>query len=339
MITMSCGRAVSVLLLLSSLSIASPAEAPKAVFPETRFAFGTARQGTTVQHEFVLKNEGEAALRILGVRTSASLLLGRSPAQVEPGAQVTLRAQLDTSKLSGPYKGQIQITLNDPALPEAILVIEGRVNPPIELSPHPLFFVAGQRGEPRQASIEIVNHEPEPLRIESVEHPGERFTTKMETIEEGQRYRLSLILNPDGPGGKKVEDILVRTSSRTMPSIAIPASTYLRERVYTFPDEVDLGALPLAAIKAHPELLQRTAQTLMIFQQGGSDFRVNLRTDLPALDMKWERGPWGDRYQSTITLVADKLQVGPIKGTIVIETNDPRFPLLTVPVTASILER
>ena len=335
--TMLLRRVVSLLLILFPLSVAWSADTPKAVFPETRFAFGKVMKGAAIEHEFVLRNEGGAALRILGISTTAAMHLGRMPAQIEPGAEVRLRVQLDTSKLSGPFEGQILISLNDPALPEARLVLEGRVVPPIELSPRSAFFAAAQRGERRQVNIEIINHEPEPLRIESIEHPLERFATKLETIEEGRRYRLSLILNPDGPGGKKTETILVKTSSRTMPLLKIPANTYLRERVYTFPDEVDLGSLRLADIKGQSDLLQRTAQTLMVYQSGGSDFRVTLRTDLPALELKLERGPEGDRYQITATLLKDKIIPGPIKGSIIIETNDPKFPSLRVPVTGSIL--
>ncbi|MDP2971188.1 MAG: hypothetical protein Q8P64_18560, partial [Deltaproteobacteria bacterium] len=61
------------------------------------------------------------------------------------------------------------------------------------------------------------------------------------------------------------------------------------------------------------------------------------RSDLPVLDLKWERGPKGDRYQITVTLLKDNITSGPIKGNIVIETNDPEFPSLTVPVTGFIL--
>ena len=93
------------------------------------------------------------------------------------------------------------------------------------------------------------------------------------------------MLNPDGPGGKRTETILVRTSSRTRPLLSIAAYTYLRERVYTFPDAIDLGALRLEDTRAHPALLQSTAQTLMVYQSGGTDFQVRLRTDLSVLDL------------------------------------------------------
>jgi hypothetical protein len=329
--------ACSLFLFLAPLSVAFPAETPKAVFPETQFTFGKVMRGTEIQHEFVLRNEGKAALRILGVSCTAPLLLDRMPAHLEPMAEVRLRVQLDTSKLSGPFEGQISILLNDPVLPEGLLVFEGRVVPPIELLPRPVVFLAARRGESKSAAVEIINHESEPLQIESVQHPKERFTTKLETVEEGRRYRLKLTLNPDAPGGKNSETIVLKTSSHTTPLLRIPANTFLRERVYAFPDEVDLGALRLADIIKQPDLLERTAQILMMYQWGGSDFRVNLRTDLPLLDLKWERGPNGDRYQATIKLIPGKLQKGPIKGNISIETNDPEFPNLTVPVTGLIL--
>jgi hypothetical protein len=331
-------RIISILfILLTSLSVALAAEGPKAFFPDTRFDFGKVMQGKTVEHEFVLKNEGTTTLRILGVSPTAPLKLSRFTAQINPGAELRIPVQLDTSKLRGQFKGKILLSLNDPALPEASLSFEGRVITPIELSPRSAFYVAGRRGEHRQAVIEIINHDPEPLRIESVEHPKERFSTKLDTIEEGRRYRLSLILKPDGPGGKNTDAILVKTSSRTAPLIKIPANTYLRERVYTFPDEVDLGALRLADIKAQPDLLQRTGQTLMVYQWGGKDFQVSLTSDIPALDLKGKPGPKGDRWQFTVTLLKDKITPGPIKGNIFIKTNDPQFPTLTVPVTGAIL--
>jgi hypothetical protein len=81
------------------------------------------------------------------------------------------------------------------------------------------------------------------------------------------------------------------------------------------------------------------AQTLMVYQEGGSDFRVTLRSDLPGLKLKWERGPKGDRYQTTIALDPDKVHLGPYKGLLLIDTNDPAFPKLTVPISGQILDQ
>jgi hypothetical protein len=193
-----------------------------------------------------------------------------------------------------------------------------------------LFFVSRLRGRGGRAAIEIVNHESEPLQIEKVEHPRERFTTQLETLEPGQRYRLTLNLRPDGPAGKTTGAILLRTSSKKTPALKVAANTYLNERMRTFPDGVDFGA-----VRANDP--DREPQMLMIYQVDGSDFQVKVSTDVPACQLKSERGPKGDGYQVTVSLIGDTLKAGPIKGSITVETNDSQFPKLKVPVSGWIL--
>jgi hypothetical protein len=328
---------VTFALLLMPLAPAA-SQGPRAVFSQTIVDFGTAVQGATIVHEFILQNEGAAALRIRGLQATAPLLPDRIPAQIAPGSRVVLRLRLDTTALSGHFEGVVLVSLDDPALAEARLTVVGRVVPPIEVAPAPAFFVAAQRGERKEVALEIVSHEPEPLAIEAVEHLSQRFTTRLDTVEAGRRYRLTVVLDPASPAGKNQDVLRIRTSRRASPVLTIPVYTNIRERVYTFPDAVDLGVLRLSDIKADPDLLQRTAQTLMIYQSGGSNFGVTLSTDLSELDLKWERGRQGDRYQATVSLNREKLRVGPIKGSIVIETNDPQYPTVTVPVSAAVIE-
>jgi hypothetical protein len=140
-------------------------------------------------------------------------------------------------------------------------------------------------------------------------------------------------MRPDGPGGKAADTILLHTSSPTRPLLKVGANTYLRERVYSFPDVVDLGAIRLADLRADRA---RLGQTLMVYQQNGTDFRVTFSTDAP-LAIRGERGPSGDRWQATVTIKDGDLDPGPIRGSIVVETNDREFQKLTVPVVGTIL--
>jgi hypothetical protein len=82
-----------------------------------------------------------------------------------------------------------------------------------------------------------------------------------------------------------------------------------------------------------------TALTLMIYQEGGKDFQVKLSTDVSALSLKWERGSKGDRYEAKIGLIAEKIPPGTIKGSIFVDTNDPQFSRLVVPVFGQIVRR
>jgi hypothetical protein len=311
---------------------------PKAQLDETAFDFVESVQKTPIQHEFRLRNVGGAALRIEKVALTPPLRVLRMPVQVAPGEEASVTVGMDTWAQTGHYAGRIIVYLNDPALPEAELTFTGNVVAPIELSPGPFLFLVGHRGESATAAIEIINHTREPLRLSEPEHPTDRFTSRLETLDEGKRYRLSIALTGSGPGGKRADEILLKTSNKTVPVLSIPTNTHLRERVYTFPDAVDLGTLPLADIQSHSGLLNRNAQTLMVYQKGGTDFRITASADVPELDVSAERGPAGDRHQLTISLNPRmQLKSGAIRATILIETNDPEFPLLSVPVSGQLL--
>ena len=312
---------------------------PAAVFHETRFDFGSSVQGTVIEHDFVLTNEGTTPLRIGKVNLTPPLLVTRIPGEVAPGARAAIHTQLDTSQVQGSFSGELVLYTRDDDVQLATLAFEGVVVTPIEISPMPAFFVVGQRGRRAERALDLINHEAEALHIESVAHSSEVFTTRLETVEPGQRYRLILTLRPDGPGGKRADVITLRTSSVATRVLRIPAHTYLRERVYVFPDAVNFGALKLSAIRDRPDLLEATAQTLMIYQTEGSDFLINVESDLPGLVLNCERGSQKDRYEITVRMKPSHISVGPLQGSIRILTNDPQFPEVVVPAAGLVLDR
>ncbi len=179
---------------------------------------GTAMYGSVVEHDFWVKNEGSATLKIVKASMTSPLLVTRMPRELAPGGEGFIHFKLDTAALRGPFKGQITVFLNDPD---------------VEVSPLPAFFVSGLRGKGASASLEIINHEPQPLRIVKIEYPTEGFTTVLETLQPGLRYKLTLTLKPDGPSGRKTKPITVATSSDAQPTLEITANTFLHERVYT----------------------------------------------------------------------------------------------------------
>jgi hypothetical protein len=304
----------------------------KIVFSEDCFAFGQVLSGTVVEHDFTIYNRGSVPVAIEKVSMTPPLLVTRMPRQVASGEEGKIHFKLDTANLEGEFKAMILVSLNDPALPETQLTFTGRIVPAIELFPSPAFFVAGQRGKGKQASIEIANHESEPLTIDKIEESTARFTTQLETLIPGQRYRLTLSLNPNGPVGRASDTILLRTSSKRIPVLNVTANTYLYQRVHAFPDHLDFGSWRVG------DATSATA-ILMIYQEGGKDFEARLSTDIPGLSLRSERGPVGDRYQTEVTLRLEGIPIGLLKGSIFIDTNDKQFPRIIVPVRAQIVQR
>ena len=325
---------VATLVCLNALA----ANAPRAQLPETEFDFGRVRAGVPLEHAFRIRNDGSAPLRIERVALTPPLRMAGMRAQIAPGAEAQVRVHLDPAALAGRYDGRVILFTNDGDAPEITLRIGGEVVPAIELSPLPAVFLAGPRGKGAVATIDIVNREEQPLELGTARHAADRLTSRVEVIEVGQHYRLTVSLMPDGPAGRHVENITLATSSKSMPVLRIPAHTLLRERVYTFPDEVDLGALPAAAVRERPDLLHRAAQVLMVYQAGGSDFRISASSEIAVLSIRVEPGTSGDRHQLTGALDQKYPRApGVIQGSILIRTNDPAFTELRVPVSGALL--
>ena len=331
--------AVVVLLVAALFSDGiSAGQQTKSLFVNTVADAGRVMRGTPIDRTFVLKNDGPEIVQIGNVRMSKALTLVRGAARVEPGTEASFQFRLDTSQLAGDFDGKILVSFGNASHPDVELTFAATVVSPIEASA-PAFFVTVDRDQTQEQSVEIRGQENEPLRIEKVEFSSERASVALETVDEGRRYVLKLTVKGEGAAGRKTELIRLMTSSRSMPVFQIPVNTYVRERVYTFPDAVDLGALPISAIRKNPTLLARTAQTLMIYRKATKDFHATATSDVPALSIRSAQGPAGDRWQFTVALNEALVSAGPIRGSIVIDTNDSEFPRITVPVSGHILDR
>jgi hypothetical protein len=206
----------------------------------------------------------------------------------------------------------------------------------LEFIPFRGVIVASEQGSTGEASIEIVNRDTQPFEIADIENPSTRFAAQIKTIESGQRYRLTVTFEAKGPEGKVAELLYLVTNRDRIP---IPVHTAVIPRVYTFPKSVFLGNFDLSQIRGNPQTARTMAQILMVYRKHSTGFEIKVTSDIPFLKIESEQGPLGDRWENTIWLDPERVQPGEIKGTIVIETNDPEVPKLEVPVTGRLLDK
>src|SRR5207244_1443137 len=119
------------------------------------------------------------------------------------------------------------------------------------------------------------------------------------------------------------------TLSTNKGEIAIPVFTFLKEKVFANPPEVDLGRLSLEQLEKEPSL---------------QDFRIRVESSLPFNGVERtpregpgavvnipRQGPTGI-FELRVVPIKDRLQRGKFQGTIRILTNDEEFPELLITV-------
>ncbi len=300
------------------------------------FDFGTIGIEEEWQHTFQFENNGSAALEIKDVNLTPPLVVTKMPVRVPPGQRASVTVRLETPRDKGDFRGAVVVNFRGEASEPLVFWVVGKIARPIEFDPMAMFFVSTQRGQERTASIEITSHEPEPLEILRIEYNSPRFTVETETLEPGRRYRLSLTMKGNGPAGRMTDTITLVTSSRAHPFVEVRANTNLNERVHAFPDAIDFGTISTASLKAGSQTPEALSASLMVYQEGGKDFRVTAETDVPFLRVSAFQASLKDRYEIRLTLVPEKLKSGPVNGSIAILSNDPEFPRLTIPIKAVI---
>jgi hypothetical protein len=311
---------------------------PLAVFPETNFDFGQVPRGSYIYRDFTIENKGAEPLIIQRLAMTRPLRAVRTVGFIRPGGQAGLRFALDTTTLSGAYDGAIQLFLNDPRLPVAQLRFAGIVQSAVEVLPRPVLAVYARRGVSAQASVEIVNRETAPISIEKIERRSERFSTKLETLEPGRRFRLTVTLKPDAAAGGRVEEILVHTSSTTTPLLRLTAQTAVFDRLSAEPDRVDFGSLSLGAVRRNPGLARGLRAIVTL--HGLEDERLELaaRTDLDFLKLEVLKRKRGGRLQVAISPIPEKLRPGAFRGSVYLSANLPGVPALRVRVLGTVTE-
>lgn len=313
--------------LLGSLAAAAAPESLR---------FGDVLQGTPVRHAFELRNDSGRPVRVEGVQASAPLKIERFPAMIGAGGSTPLRIELDTARLKGEYAGKVIVALSGGIEGTREYEVSGRVIPPLEVLPLPAIFISTPRGKEKSASVEVVNHADRPVELSIGAQPPVG-TARLEALEPGRRFRVTLTVPADAPPGRASHRLELRTSLPAKPVLPIGVNTAVRERVHTFPEAVDLGELRLAELVAAPGRPNAHAQTLMVYQAEGRDFAVSATSDVAGLEVGVEHSASRDRAQVTLHLVREKARMGPIEGTLVLRTNDPEFPELRVPISGRVL--
>ena len=310
---------------------------PRATVKENEYDFGLVPRGASVLHVFTIKNEGTEDLVIENVELMERFTTVRVLKAIPPGREGKITVTFETTRFAGEFRTGVILSTNDPENPRVVFVMKGRVSDPIDVLPYSAVFLTSFRGETAERSLYIVNNDVEPLLIKEVRPEGKSFHAELQTIRENMEYRLTVRSNPDAAPGKHKEIIWLSTNSEKIPRLKVVVNNYIKNEVYVFPEEIDLGTIHLEDLEKVVGMERVLSQTVLVKHREAKDFKIQVEHDLPFIKVSQTPESGSDTYRLDIVPRKEKLTKGRIGGVIRVQTNDEDVPELTIPVIGEIL--
>lgn len=327
---------IRVLTIIGLLCLCSPAQAAdtaSVTFPETRYDFGTVKQGSQVVHRFFIRNSTTTPVTITSVQLSIPGMNARFRPVVAPGSEGTIAVEWDTSHLSGEMEGSVTVVFAARPAQSQTLSLRAVVQPPLEILPYPAIFLSAFRGERNEAKLRIVNHEEESVAISLPVSGGEHFVSSLATIEPGKIYELVTKIRPDVLPGHYNEALQLSTSNPTLSRVTIPVQIFVKSDLYANPETIDFGALSLGDLQRNPAISELMTQTFLVKKHSGVFEIKKMKSDLEQIVVMKEP-PSGESstYRIDVALKPGLMKPGAIAGHIELFTDDNNFPVIRVPV-------
>lgn len=174
-------------------------------------------QGKQIEHAFEVRNGGGSDLVIEEV-TSEVLTVEGFDKVIPAGGSGRIRVALDTSGVYGIGKLAVRVFTNDPSAPDTTLGLDARVVKPLEVEPRDrIYFFKG--GSERRTLVRYGDH---PVSVTGISCDSPHFRPSYKPLSPGERYELTVVLDPATPAGKYEATVTVTTDSPELPELRIP---------------------------------------------------------------------------------------------------------------------
>lgn len=324
--------ALFVALLIPALAVAQGRGGPAGL---AEHDFGTVRQGQQVVHAFDIANTLDRELLLTGAEARAAGLRVRFPPSIPPGRSGKVTVEWDTSGVRGRVRGEVLIALRGAPEPQLRLVLAGVVQPLLEFRPMAAAYFSVWAGDAAEQTITIVSNDERPLNITRMELKGAHFQAKLLIAEEGRVHELRITVPAGTEPGRFMESVTLVTDHPRYPEFRVPVNVLVKADVYVNPETVQFGRPSLATLQ--PGTMEFLTQTFMLKKRQGRLRIRSVESDVASLIIT--RDPpdsESDAFRFDVALSKERLARGPLNGTIRIFTDDPDFPVLTIPVTGEV---
>jgi hypothetical protein len=320
--------------VFSAEAAAPDAAAPKAVVVEPSHDFGRTPPGPQLTHDFLIRNEGNAPLEILGVAPSCECTVAEFDRVIEPGETGKVTAVVDTRKLTGQARGTIAVRTNELANLEIRLTTIVTVTP--LLLSHPGYarwnMVQGEREGTISQTVWAIDGED--FEVSRVVGPDYLHTTFRPALESelrpgvaGSQWRVEATLDDWAPIGPIMGFLEIETTHPSQPMLRVPISGFVRPILHVTPPTGDFGKLQLTESKRAVFHVQNFATEQIAL--------LGVDSTVKGLEVAMAQEEAGRSYRIEVVFPST-MAAGPFAGALRIRTDSKKLPLLEVPLSGSV---
>jgi len=333
-----------VLLLAAGLSGVVSAQgkpagkAGKAVVEKKTAEVGEILESQNVEYTFVVKNAGNAELQILHVKPSCGCSVADYDKAILPGQEGKVHITIDGKKIgAGAFEKSFLVKTNDPGNEQFTLVVQGTVTKSLEFSRDLRW--AGFADEPLKIESYITVVLSSTMNITNARWDddgkakglADKIGVKLDTIERGRKYRLTVWKKADLPPESVVSNIVLTTDHPKLRERIVPVAFTVMNDVELYPQRLYYGemAIPTGATKAFERtfnIIAARGDSLKVLKAVSSreDMTVKIQELVP-----------GKSYRGTV-LVRPTSKIDQYTGSITISTNYPKYREVVLGVVGSV---
>jgi len=253
-----------------------------------------------------------------------------------PGADGAITVEWKTDRVQGAVDGRAEISTNDPSNPSIALALSGRIDGPLEIEPLPAVFLSVFRGENLRRELSLRANTASPASLRLVAGEGSHYRASLDPVESGKTWRLIVRPAAGVLPGHYDETLTLESGDPSIGRVVVPVHVLVKGDVYANPDDLDFGDVSVSeTTRSGDDAL--VPQTFFVKKRAGVFRILRVRSDLPLRFRVDPEGRPGGSFQIEAGLRPDAPR-GSLDGTITIETDDARFPRLTLGVRGKIVE-
>lgn len=304
--------------------------------PKMRHDFGDVYEADKFEYTFVVRNKGKADLVIQDVKPGCGCTVANFDKVIAPGQEGSIELVLDGTRVHGEFSKTAQVHSNDPDHPELTLTIAGKKVALVSVVPDGVIYLQGRYEEVIEKEVTISSNEKLPdFKVVGVTSDmDDKISYQVKPGVKKGEYVLSVKKNPELPMSSSYGTITVKTNSTKSPETKLQVQVMTKGNITVSPSSVNFGSVRFAA---EDKSASPVTRTIMVIKNSGEGLDVkDVKIDNPNFKAKVEPVTPGKQFKVEITFQPPlkKTTVQRETGELIINTNDPREPMVRVHLVA-----